>query len=116
MIEYEGKKVCPDHLTVPDRIKENNWFFALSTYEKKLQEFYREHPDFCVPNYRFNEIKSFVNQGLEDFSISREGSDFGIGLPFDEKSVTYIWFDALYNYLTVCKYPQDFTRDGKSVS
>lgn len=116
LIEHEGKKVCPDHLTIPDSINEKNWFFALSKYENKLKNFYREHSYFCIPDYRFNEIKSFVEQGLEDFSLSREGNDFGIPLPFDETSVTYIWFDALYNYLTVCKYPQDFSRDGNTVS
>jgi methionyl-tRNA synthetase len=103
LIEHEGKKVCSDHLKEPDHIKEKNWFFKLSAYQQKLEQFYTEHPEFCQPDYRFNEIKSFVAQGLEDFSISREGSDFGVQLPFDQDSVTYIWFDALYNYLTVCQ-------------
>lgn len=103
MIEKDGKLVCPDHLTVPDRIQEKNRFFKLSAYQSWLEDFYDSYPTFSVPAYRFNEIKSFVDQGLEDFSISREGSDFGVQLPFDQDSVTYIWFDALYNYLTVCQ-------------
>jgi len=104
LIEYEGKQVCPDHLKEPDRIKEKNWFFKLSAYQTFLENFYAEYPEFAAPWFRFNEVKSFVDKWLEDFSISREGSDFGVQLPFDEDSVTYIWFDALYNYLTVCQW------------
>lgn len=104
LVEYEWKNVCPDHLVVPDTIKEKNWFFRLSKYEEKLKELYKENEKFCSPRSRFNEINSFVEQGLEDFSISREWSNFGIWLPFDNDSVTYIWFDALYNYLTVCQW------------
>ena len=116
LIEKDGKRVCPDHLKEPDAIKEKNRFFKLNSYESWLKEFYEKKTDFCVPAYRFNEIKSFVDQWLEDFSISREGSDFGVQLPFDTDSVTYIWFDALYNYFTVCVFPHNFTKDGKSVS
>ncbi len=102
LIDLEWKKVCPDHLKEPDSIKEKNWFFKLSKYEEQLKELYKINQEFCFPSLRFNEVKAFVDQWLEDFSISREWSDFGIWLPFDEKSVTYIWFDALYNYITVC--------------
>jgi len=103
LIEREGKMVCPDHHTVPQTLKEKNRFFKLTSFQDRLQNFYNEHTDFCIPQFRFNEILSFVEQGLEDFSISREGSTFGVPLPFDNKAVTYIWFDALYNYLTVCQ-------------
>jgi len=104
LIDHEWKMVCPDHLKVPDSIKEKNRFFKLSSYENRLKEFYKENPKFAAPDFRSNEITSFIEQWLEDFSISREWSNFWIWLPFDDTSVTYIWFDALYNYLTVCQW------------
>ena len=101
LIIYEWKKVCPDHLKVPESIKEKNRFFRLSKYEKKLKELYKNNINFIQPQYRYNEILSFINWWLEDFSISRQNSNFGIPLPFDKESITYIWYDALLNYLTV---------------
>lgn len=95
-------KVCPDHLTAPDQIKEKNYFFKLSKYQTWLEEFYAANPHFITPDFRYNEVKAFVSRGLEDFSISRETNTFGIPLPFDEKQVTYVWFDALFNYYTSC--------------
>jgi len=94
-------KVCPDHLKTPDRIKEKNYFFKLSKYQKFLEEFYEQNPEFIKPSDRFNEVKAFVKRWLEDFSISRETNKFWVKLPFDESQVTYVWFDALYNYVTV---------------
>ncbi len=95
-------KVCPDHPNqLLETIKEKNRFFRLSKYEDKLKALYKANPNFIQPQYRYNEILSFVNWWLEDFSISRQNSSFGIPLPFDESSVTYIWYDALLNYLTV---------------
>jgi len=96
-----GDLVCPDHLKEPEKIKEKNRFFRLSKYEDKVKEFYKKNNNFIQPQYRYNEILSFVEWWLEDFSISRQNSSFGIPLPFDESSVTYIWYDALLNYLTV---------------
>lgn len=101
-------KVCPDHLKAPDIIKEKNYFFKLSKYQKQLEEFYEKNPDFVIPADRFNEVKAFVKRGLEDFSISRETNKFGIKLPFDETQVTYVWYDALFNYLTVCQKDMNF--------
>lgn len=95
-------KVCPDHLKEPQKIKEKNYFFKLSKYEDQLKEFYRKNPNFVMPQERFNEVIAFVERGLDDFSISRETNKFGIKLPFDESQVTYVWYDALFNYLTVC--------------
>ena len=94
-------KVCPDHLKTPDTIKEKNYFFKLSKYQKWLEEFYEENPEFIQPSDRFNEVKAFVSRWLEDFSISRETNKFGIKLPFDESQVSYVWYDALFNYVTV---------------
>ncbi len=106
-------KVCPDHLTEPQKIKEKNWFFRLSKYENFLKDFYHspEWKNFVIPDNRFNEVKAFVGRWLEDFSISRETNTFGIKLPFDETQVTYVWFDALFNYVTVCKYPDNGGND-----
>lgn len=115
------EKVCPDHLTKPDTIKEKNYFFKLSKYQKVLEEFYENNPDFVVPSDRFNEVKAFVSRWLEDFSISRETNKFGITLPFDESQVTYVWYDALFNYLTVCQWgdekfwPADLHVVGKDI-
>ena len=95
---------CADH---PNReiskIREKNWFFRLSKYENALKKLYADRPDFVLPENRFAEVKQFVAGGLEDFSISRETNTFGIPLPFDPSQVTYVWYDALLNYLTVCQ-------------
>jgi methionyl-tRNA synthetase len=96
-------KVCPDHLKTPQTIKEKNYFFKLSKYQNFLLDHYEKNPEFVVPGDRFNEVKAFVKRGLEDFSISRETNKFGIKLPFDETQVTYVWYDALFNYVTVCR-------------
>jgi len=95
-------KVCPDHLKTPDNIKEKNYFFKLSKYQEWVSEFYVANPDFVLPHFRYNEVKAFVERWLEDFSISRETNTFGIPLPFDDSQVTYVWFDALFNYYTSC--------------
>lgn len=107
-------KVCPDHLKTPQTIKEKNYFFKLSKYQKFLEDFYDSEvwKNFVVPSDRFNEVKAFVKRGLEDFSISRETNKFGIKLPFDESQVTYVWYDALFNYLTVCRESDKKTNDS----
>lgn len=118
--QYEGiaakTKVCPDHPNrLLDVIKEKNRFFALKKYQGFLEKFYSDKPDFVIPERRFAEVKSFVDGGLEDFSISREGKTFGIPLPFDSKSVSYVWFDALLNYVTVCQQDGFWTKDTEKV-
>ncbi len=100
---HDDTKVCPDHLKAPDKIKEKNYFFKLKKYETWLKWFYKANREFVVPRDRFNEVIAFVDRWLEDFSISRETNTFWIKLPFDEEQVTYVWFDALYNYYTSCK-------------
>lgn len=106
----QWEKVCPLHPNAHlDKIKEKNWFFRLSKYQDTLLKFYEENPDFVSPQFRFNEMIAFVKGGLEDFSISRETNKFGIPLPFDPTQVTYVWYDALLNYLTVCQWgDEDF--------
>ncbi len=109
LVEINSEKVCPDHLKKPSNIKEKNYFFRLSKYQNELLDFYKENKDFVSPKDRFNEVISFSERWLEDFSISRETNKFGIKLPFDEEQVTYVWYDALLNYITVCQnWDEDF--------
>ena len=90
-------------------INEENYFFKFSAFEDKLKELYKSTPDFVVPDFRFNEIKSFVNGGLQDFSISRlkEKMPWGIPVPGDENHVMYVWFDALVNYISTLGWPEE---------
>lgn len=90
-------------------INEENYFFRWSTYQKKLLKLYKEHPDLVVPDFRFNEIKKFVETGLEDFSISRLKTKmpWGIPVPEDETHVMYVWFDALINYISTLGWPEN---------
>jgi len=88
-------------------IKEENYFFKYSAFQEKLLQFYGEHKDFVVPEFRFNEMKSFVANGLQDFSISRlkNKMPWGISVPGDEDHVMYVWFDALVNYISTLGWP-----------
>ncbi len=101
---------CPLH---PNReiqiIDEENYFFKFSQFQQNLLELYKKQPEFVVPPHRFNEIKKFVEMGLEDFSISRLKSKmpWGIEVPDDPEHVMYVWFDALINYISALKWPED---------
>lgn len=79
---------------------EQNYFFRLSKYQEKLQAFYQEQPNFIQPESRRNEVLNFVNQGLQDFSISRVNLDWGFQVPVDPSHTIYVWFDALLGYVT----------------
>jgi len=96
--------LCPEHLTKPEWIEEKNWFFRLSAYQERLLAIYDERPDFVLPDFRYNEARSFIAGGLRDFSISRAGQPWGIPLPWDESQVAYVWADALVNYLSALTY------------
>ena len=96
--------LCPDCHRPLERISEESWFFKLSAFQQPLLDFYASHPDFIQPATRRNEVISFVEGGLKDLSVTRTTFDWGIPLPFDEKHVTYVWFDALINYLTAVGY------------
>ncbi len=101
----DGK--CPDHQTAPDEIKEENYFFRMGKYQQWLIDHINSNPEFITPERYKNEMLSFLKEPLEDLCISRPTSrlTWGIPLPFDEKFVTYVWFDALINYLTGLGYP-----------
>ncbi|HEX7077141.1 MAG TPA: methionine--tRNA ligase [Candidatus Eisenbacteria bacterium] len=107
----EGR--CPVHRTEPRWLSEENYFFRLSTYAPKLLDLYRRHPEFLVPEIRRNEILNVIEGGLEDISVSRASSTWGIPFPNDPGHTVYVWFDALINYLTGVGYPDadgDFAR------
>lgn len=99
--------LCRDHLTKPEWLEEKNYFFRLSAYQDKLLALYDERPDFVLPGFRFNEARSFIAGGLQDFSISRAGQPWGIPLPWDESQVAYVWVDALINYLSALTYARE---------
>jgi methionyl-tRNA synthetase len=101
----DGK--CPDHQTEPEVIKESNYFFRMSKYQDWLIDHINRHPDFIRPERYRNEVLSFLKEPLEDLCISRPKSrlQWGVTLPFDENFVTYVWFDALINYVSALGYP-----------
>jgi methionyl-tRNA synthetase len=102
--------LCPIHPNlVLEAIEEENYFFRFSSFTDKLLTLYKTRRDFVVPQKRFNEIQSFVERGLEDFSISRiaEKMPWGIPVPGDEAQVMYVWFDALVDYISAIGWPDD---------
>jgi methionyl-tRNA synthetase len=114
--EYEGWYCTVDEIFVPEaqlidgrcptcgakveRLKEESYYFRLSKYTQPLLDWYRDHPDFIQPEFRLNEVRTFVEAGLQDLSLSRTSFKWGIPVPDDPKHVMYVWFDALTNYLT----------------
>lgn len=107
--------LCPQHLSKPEYISEKNYFFRMSKYLPWLREYILEHPDFIRPERYRNEVLAMLEGGvLEDLCISRPKSrlTWGIELPFDKNYVTYVWFDALLNYITAQDWPEgeDFAR------
>jgi len=102
--QLDDRLVCPDCGRPLEKVREESYFFALSHYEKPLLDYFESHPNFVMPESRYNEIVSFIKSGLKDQSISRLGLNWGIPVPGDEKHSLYVWFDALINYLTVAEY------------
>ncbi|MGB8541989.1 MAG: methionine--tRNA ligase [Candidatus Acidiferrales bacterium] len=113
--KYEGRYCIYDNLYVSDTpepadcqicgrpgelVSEENYFFRLSAYQRKLLELYRNNPHFVHPDFRFNEVKSFVESGLKDISISRKSIKWGIPWPDDPEHVFYVWYDALTSYMS----------------
>ena len=99
--------LCPDHGRAPEFVREENYFFKLSKYEQPLLDWYDSHPDFVTPVGKRNEALGFIKQGLRDFSISRTSIDWGVPIPWDKDHVTYVWFDALTNYITAAGHGSD---------
>lgn len=106
----DGK--CPEHLKEPEKVEEENYFFKLSDYAKRLEGLIESDTVKIVPAYRKNEMLSFIKMGLEDFSISRSverAKHWGVPVPNDATQVMYVWVDALSNYITAL----DFATDGE---
>jgi methionyl-tRNA synthetase len=103
----DGK--CPDHETNPEKIKESNYFFKMGNYQDWLINHIKKHPGFIRPERYKNEVLAFLRDPLEDLCISRPKArlKWGITLPFDHEYVTYVWFDALLNYVSALGYPDD---------
>ena len=108
--ELVGGK-CPDHLTEPKLIEEDNYFFRMSKYQEPLLRHLEAHPDFIRPEGFKNEVVAMLREPIGDLCISRPKSrlTWGIEIPFDSRYVTYVWFDALINYVSALKYKgEDF--------
>lgn len=101
-----GKCLIHPNLEI-EIIEEENYFFKFSNYQEKLLKLYADRPDFVVPEHRLKEIRTFVEGGLQDFSISRlkEKMPWGVPVPDDENQVMYVWFDALVNYISCLDWP-----------
>ena len=107
-IDSDAKEViCPSCLRPTNKLSEECYFFKLSKYQDRLLELYEKHPDFITPKERLAEVVSFVKEGLKDLSISRTTVTWGIPFPGDAKHVTYVWADALNNYITGIGYGSD---------
>lgn len=91
---------CPIHKKPVEKLKEESYFFRLSKYKNFLLELYKKNKKFILPTSRRNEIMKRVEEGLNDLSISRTSFDWGIKFPLDKKHIVYVWFDALFNYLS----------------
>ena len=98
---------CPDCKRPVELVEEESYFFRLSKYAPHLLEYIEAHPELIQPETRRNEMVNFIKGGLEDLCVSRTTFDWGIPVPFDDKHVVYVWFDALANYLTALGYPDN---------
>ncbi len=105
----DGK--CPDCGRPVQDAEEEAYFFRLSKYADKILKLYEENPEFLTPVSRVNEMKAFINQGLEDLCVSRTSFTWGIPVEFDPKHVVYVWVDALTNYITALGYGNDKYND-----
>jgi methionyl-tRNA synthetase len=116
-VEVAPGAPCPDCGRITETVSEENYFFKLSAFERRLLEHYEAHPEFIQPEARRNEVIAFVRGGLKDLSVSRTSFSWGIPVPGDEKHVIYVWMDALANYMTALGYgsdaPEDVARLGK---
>ncbi len=106
-IEASDSGMCPIHHSALTEMEEENWFFQLSAFEDRLAEYYDTHPGFVTPETKRNEAYSFVKGGLRDISITRTSLTWGVPVPWDERHVFYVWYDALINYLTAIGYGRD---------
>ena len=109
--DADGHPLCPDCQRPLAFVEEENLFFRLSDYQDRLLDYYDAHPDFICPEIRRNEVVSFVQGGLKDLSVSRTAFDWGVPIPFAPGHVSYVWVDALLNYMTAVGYGSDEPAD-----
>jgi methionyl-tRNA synthetase len=102
--EVDEGELCPIHHVKLTREQEDNYFFALSTFQEPLERLYAEHPEFVTPKSRYNEALSFIKSGLRDVPLTRHKLTWGVPVPWDEEHVFYVWFDALLNYYSALTY------------
>jgi methionyl-tRNA synthetase len=102
--EVDEGELCPIHHVQLTREQEDNYFFALSTFQEPLERLYAEQPDFVAPRTRYNEALSFIKSGLRDVPLSRHKLTWGVPVPWDPTHVFYVWFDALLNYYSALTY------------
>lgn len=105
--ELDAQGNCPDHGKPPEKVKEHNWFFKLSEYAPILKELITSEKLLIEPLGRRNEVLGFIDQGLEDISISRQNVSWAIPLPWNPKETIYVWLDELFNYCSAIGYGQD---------
>ena len=105
----DGK--CPQHGIPPEWVEEKNYFFRLSAYQDRLLGLYDSNPEFVLPKFRANEARSFIEQGLDDISVSRATQRWGVSVPWDPEQVVYVWVDALINYWSALA----FAREGEDL-
>ena len=100
--------LCPDCGRGLDEISEKNYFFKLSKYQKWLTDYIKENPGFIKPDFRQNEVLGYLREPLNDLCISRprERLAWGIDMPFAKGHITYVWFDALVNYISACSWTE----------
>ncbi len=121
--ELAEENACPIHMKPCEYIREPSYFFRLSKYQDRLLELYEKSPGFIQPEHRRNEIIAFVKQGLKDLSVTRPRSrvKWGIEVPFDSEHTIYVWFDALFNYISALEdkvdsyWPADLHIVGKDI-
>ena len=101
------EKVCPDCGRPVEWVEEESYFFKMSKYADRLLNHIKEHPEFIQPESRRNEMINFIEQGLDDLSVSRTTFDWGVPVPIDDDHVIYVWIDALSNYITAIGYLTD---------
>ena len=105
IVEKNGKKISSFSGSAVDWVEEDSFFFKLSSWQKKLLEFYDKNKKFILPISRRNEVINFVKSGLKDLSVSRTSFTWGIKVPNNDKHVIYVWLDALTNYLSALNFP-----------
>ena len=103
---------CKIHSKPVEMLSETNWFFKLSEFAAPLLEHYKKNPESCEPESARNEVISFLEGGVSDLSVSRSTFDWGVRVPWDDKQVVYVWFDALLNYATAVGLTDDSSSDG----